>query len=272
MLLQELGAPLGSEKHDFDYSIREIVEIGKQTLALLKDLHSKEVLHTDIKPDNILRSSPTQKGIEDLRLIDFGESLVLNKKDLKVGDSRSNINPFFHSANAIQGSLVSFKDDLFSLIYSLIFLMEKDLPWCTSDDQSVEDICEAKRDILKSKFGAQLPQYFKDLLQYTESLKATEMPDYDFLISKSSPSITARVSGVPSTNGSDDQFASGCDSSSVSSEGVALEHSFSDSDDAMWDSLDIAEEDATTESIEDQLLRKMTLNANELRIRGNKYF
>jgi len=29
MLLQELGAPLGSEKHDFDYSIREIVEIGK---------------------------------------------------------------------------------------------------------------------------------------------------------------------------------------------------------------------------------------------------
>lgn len=49
-------------------TIREIIELGSQTLAGLHNIHSKGLIHFDIKPDNILLSPRNEALVSDFGL------------------------------------------------------------------------------------------------------------------------------------------------------------------------------------------------------------
>jgi serine/threonine protein kinase len=109
--------------------------VAIQLYQRLKDLHSIGVIHNDIKPDNILVDKQTG-GI--VHFIDFGLSqyyIEKNEAGVIVHKQRKYLNTFtgnfiFASLNSLQGFSKSRKDDLESVYYMIIFLLNKNnLPW-----------------------------------------------------------------------------------------------------------------------------------------------
>lgn len=63
-----------------NYTVKEILEISKQCVACLDFLHKNFIIHTDIKPENILFMDPidssNQLSSTRVKIIDFGSSIM----------------------------------------------------------------------------------------------------------------------------------------------------------------------------------------------------
>ena len=138
--------------------------LGSQMVTLLKDLHSKDYIHRDIKPENFLFS----RNMKQLYLIDFGLSKKCNSSttvcynpDICKGLIG---NPRYASINAHMGCNQSFRDDLESMFYVLIYLMRGRLPWqrlsVKNKDDRLNLIMEKKLSISINELCAGLPSSF----------------------------------------------------------------------------------------------------------------
>ena len=94
----------------------------------VEQMHSAGFFHKDIKPDNF--------RIKDNRvvLIDFGIALTLYKDNIHLKRERFGFEgtPFYGSIRALQGYTLSRRDDIESVGYSLLYLLNplvKDVPW-----------------------------------------------------------------------------------------------------------------------------------------------
>ncbi len=97
----------------------------------LEALHNKGFLHRDLKPDNILFDP--NKGFEEVYLIDFGLSLDLEGREAKFA-IRENFYKFrgnllFSSIYRLNNSVPSYRDDLISLVYTLVYFLTLDVPY-----------------------------------------------------------------------------------------------------------------------------------------------
>ena len=78
--------------HGRAHSMNKVRDIGKQILLAIKYLHSQNVVHHDIKPDNIVFS----KNLEKIKLIDFGlatKSFNYTRKVTRIGGNLRYICP-----------------------------------------------------------------------------------------------------------------------------------------------------------------------------------
>jgi len=91
-------------------NLKHISEIISQILSALKYLHSKDILHGDIKPENIMVTSDNK-----IKLLDFG--LVVRK-----GTRRSKISgtPGYIAPEVLRGEAYTESSDLYALGISLI--------------------------------------------------------------------------------------------------------------------------------------------------------
>ena len=115
--------------------LKNICMIALQCIDRLEYIHSKNIIHRDIKPHNFLIG---RKDPKIIYLIDFGFAH-------KYRSSRTGKHIKFRITNFICGSLkfISFngnrtyelsrRDDLESLAYMLISLSKNDLPWSNLD-------------------------------------------------------------------------------------------------------------------------------------------
>ena len=101
---------------------------------MLRKIHSRGIIHQDLKPQNIMRSV---EG--NLVFIDFGLSLIVSNKNspsqmiIKQKPRRGFIGtPRYASISAHQGIEQTPKDDLESFGYVLIYLSKGKLPWISS--------------------------------------------------------------------------------------------------------------------------------------------
>ncbi|CAD8128986.1 unnamed protein product [Paramecium sonneborni] len=171
-------------------SLSQILRIGLRITEILEKVHLRNILHLDIKPENIMISKPLdgQKILQDdiIQIIDFGlsQEYSVNSNSLKnmfIGSLN------FASRQSHKGEQLGYKDDLESLIYVLIYLRTLKLPWSFKPSWGCKKIdIKVIGKIKSSRFNnlaqtSNFPPQFQEIMSSINSLKHNIMPDYQYI-------------------------------------------------------------------------------------------
>jgi serine/threonine protein kinase len=169
------------------FSLKCTIMLGLQMLKQLEYLHSRQVLHRDIKPDNFLMGTGRTKST--VFVIDFGLAKKYISNDgshIPYRDDKSLTGTArYASLNAHLGLELSRRDDLESLGYVLVYFLKGKLPWqnlqADTRRQKYQKIMEKKLTTTFDKLCVDLPRQFQSYLTYCRSLKFDQTPDYRYL-------------------------------------------------------------------------------------------
>ena len=156
-----------------------ICSLAEKLITILEEIHRKNVIHRDLKPDNIL-----MKG-EEIFLTDFGLSKIEKKKASKKPKKPQFVgNLKYASIDSHFGNNISKKDDLESLGYVLMNFLLGHLPWekINSNDlnEKIEKIGKRKQFFLENELES-LPRRVAQYFSYVKTLKNHDAVDYTLL-------------------------------------------------------------------------------------------
>lgn len=170
MLLNE------SLEKDGVFDVEDAVQITLCVLNGLRYMHSKALLHNDIRPSNIMLKE-LDDGMMLPTIIDLGHVsyMVLGRPNFMMGD----LAPFFRAPETYRGIFTP-KSDVFSvgaLLYYLIFgkaPWEADLSDCGDDKNLIKaKVREArKEELLLDTENVHLPEFLKEILKKSLSSRA----------------------------------------------------------------------------------------------------
>jgi serine/threonine protein kinase len=166
--------------------------IAPQMLRILEAIHTKGILHRDLKPQNMVFDIESDQRVY---LIDYGLSKAFREADgthipHKTGKKISG-NLRYSGLNTLLGIESSRRDDLESLGYVLIYLANGgNLPWQSVETGGLFDPYKSAMRVKEAKLHLRvwdlckgLPTPFALYLMYARNLRFDQDPDYGFLIS-----------------------------------------------------------------------------------------
>ncbi len=191
ILVMEL---LGNSLEDYfqkmkkSFSIKTTCMLGLQMLDRIEWVHSKNLIHRDIKPDNFVMGRGDKNHI--VYIIDFG----LSKKYFSVSknlhikftqNKKLTGTARYASINAIKGCEQSRRDDLEAIGYVLMYFLRGSLPWQGLKNKKGEDryikIYEKKKNTTPEELCKNFPEEFTEFIKYTRHIQFESKPDYDYL-------------------------------------------------------------------------------------------
>jgi len=169
--------------------IKDVCMIALQGLERFEYIHSKNIIHRDIKPLNFLigKNNP-----EVIYLIDFGFARKYRSsrtgKHIKFKFIKYAYGSWrYYSINANRGYELSRRDDLESFGYMLVYLSKFYLPWINIEilsidkDTKIKAIYKLKKSSTPENLCKDLPEEFTEFVRYTRNLEFEEDPNYDYL-------------------------------------------------------------------------------------------
>ena len=186
LILDLLGDTLISkrERSSDIFTLDYVIGIGIKLIKIISNIHEKNIIHRDIKPDNIMYKNHNKNADLDLYIIDFGLSKLydetkknfVKKENLIVGTAN------FVSLHAHNGSMPSKRDDLESIGYVLLYIYYGELPWNSlmqiDKTDRINNIKKYKEKIIKGMSDNIIIIFIKKC----NKLKYTDTPDYSSLI------------------------------------------------------------------------------------------
>merc|ERR1719410_382571 len=183
MVMDILG-PSISDLYNFcerAFSIQTVAQIAIQIITRLEAIHSRGIVHRDIKPDNFLIGIKDKVNV--IHLIDYGlakrfrsnyhhlpQETNPNPKDSMTGTTR------YGSLNAHRKRTLSRRDDLESLAYVLIhWLNPRGLPWVSVDDADAVYRMKLGTSVRRLCQGA--PQEMEEFLKAVRALEYDQKPN-----------------------------------------------------------------------------------------------
>ena len=166
--------------------MKDLCMVAIQIIDRIQYIHSKNIIHQDIKPENFLVGNPDTSIIY---IIDFGLSKKYRSSRTGKLFSFSKNNKFygtmnFSSINAMKGYQMSRRDDMISIGYMLIYLINGKLPWSILEKGKLErfrKILSIKSNTTNEELCKYLPIEFYEYMNYVKSLKFEEKPNYIYL-------------------------------------------------------------------------------------------
>lgn len=150
-----------------------VFKLGIKLLTILQHIHDRHIIHRDIKLANILLSA--DNNIYDIYLIDFGMACIWDPV-VPVEPSSSVIgSPLFMSIRAHHRQPLSKRDDFESMVYVLICVALKKIPW-NNKTLYGDQIAQLKQSMI---YNEELPKVLRNMLAYTYQLDYLDTPDYD---------------------------------------------------------------------------------------------
>ena len=175
-----------AENHK-EMPMEDICLIGKQVIDRIQWIHSKYIVHRDIKPDNFLIGKDDPNVIY---LIDFGLSKKyrssISGKHIRFGFTGKLTGTVrFASANALRGGEQSRRDDIESIGYMLVYFMKKRLPWQgvtgTRKMERYLKIYKLKKNTTPEELCKGLPPEMTEYMTYAKKLEFEQEPNYNYL-------------------------------------------------------------------------------------------
>ena len=170
------------------FSIKTACMLGIQMIDRIEYIHSRKIIHRDIKPDNFVMGRGLKSHI--VYVLDFGLSKKYWSSSHKchipfcrgkklTGTAR------YASINALSGCEQSRRDDLESIGYIIMYFIRGSLPWqglkINKKDDRYKKICEKKKETSAKDLCSGFPNEFETFVQYTRNLQFTEVPNYNYL-------------------------------------------------------------------------------------------
>ena len=190
LIMELLGKSLENlfQAQNKSFSIKTACMLGIQMIERIEYIHSKKLIHRDIKPDNFVMGSGSKSHI--VYILDFGLAkkywssthkchIPFCKGKKLTGTAR------YASINALSGCEQSRRDDLESIGYIIMYFIRGSLPWqglkINETEDRYEKICEKKKSTSAKDLCIGFPPEFQTFVSYTRNLKFTEVPDYNYL-------------------------------------------------------------------------------------------
>ncbi|XP_056166537.1 casein kinase 1-like protein HD16 [Syzygium oleosum] len=163
--------------------------ISVEAISILEKLHSRGYIHGDIKPSNFLLGPPGTPEEKKLFLTDLG--LATRWQDPSTGSHvKYNQTPDdfsgtirFASVHAQLGRTSSRRNDLESLVYTLVYLIRGRLPWQGHQGVDKALVCNQKMATPPDTLCDTCPEPYLQFTAFVLNLTFDEEPNYARYIS-----------------------------------------------------------------------------------------
>ncbi|KUI60213.1 Casein kinase I isoform delta [Cytospora mali] len=174
------------------FSLKTVLLLADQLICRMRRIHSKSLIHRDIKPGNFVMGSGRQGNV--VYVIDFGLATEFNGNEAQQQEEGEEEEEdggrggplggtsLYASLRNHSGRKQSWSDDMESLGYMLVYFARGSLPWqrltAATDDELDEKIGRMKEKMSGKELCKGLPGEFARYIDYIRSLRFGVKPDY----------------------------------------------------------------------------------------------